>query len=405
MTYENESRIQKLAERMSKELPAYVTEGVFDGVYDCGEGNCAWSFSSTVETEYLVFLQALEEKGFQLYTQNTIGKSRFATYLKEGEAVHTAWYHTANECRIVYGPKGYIPSTIPPIYTEVVTPSIAQLARNGVYFTAPGLSLVLQLPDGSFIIVDGGSAEDEDEVALLNYLKNNKPFSDSRPRVTWMFTHAHTDHMMLANSFLSHYADEIELETVCYNFPDFESVKMECEPLDWSIRLVSELKAILAAKYPNTQHYIYHTGNKLLLPGCEIDFLHTHEDFWTRGFRWVNHTCAVWQMTVQGKKLLILGDIMEKQCDFLADTYGDAIRPDILQATHHGYNGGTLKLYQLVDPGICLWPAPTSFITDATVNKHLMKDYNQFLLNNVERHYTADRNTVLVYPDLTSKEF
>ena len=56
MTYENELRIQKLAEKMAEELPAYVTEGVFDGVYDCGEGNCAWSFSGTVENEFFVFL-------------------------------------------------------------------------------------------------------------------------------------------------------------------------------------------------------------------------------------------------------------------------------------------------------------------------------------------------------------
>ena len=404
MTYKNEFHIQKLAEKMAKELPAYVTEGTFEGVYGCGEENCAWSFSGTVEAEYLGFLQALEEKGFQLYTKNTIGKSHFTTYVKKGEAVHTAWYHTANECRIVYGPKGYLPSTVASTYTEVVTPTLAQPARNSAYFTAPGLSLVLQLADGSFIIVDGGSVEAEDELNLLNYLKNNKLPSDSRPRVTWMITHAHTDHMMLVNSFLSHYADEIELETVCYNFPDFESVKMECEPLDWPIRLVSEFKATLAAKYSNTQHYIYHTGDKLFLPGCEIDFLHTHEDFWTRGFRWVNHTCSAWQMTIQGKKLLILGDIMEKQCDFLADTYGDAIRPDILQVTHHGHVGGTVKLYQLVAPTVCLWPASASFLTDEGINPYAKKDFNRYLLDNVNRHYTADTDTVLVYPDLTLKE-
>jgi len=404
MTYENELRIQKLAEKMAEELPAYVTEGVFDGVYDCGEGNCAWSFSGTVENEFFVFLQELEKEEFQLYTQNMIGKSRFATYVKNGEAVHTAWYHTANECRIVYGPKGYLPSTTAPDYTEIVTPTLVQLARNGAYFTAPGLSLTLQLADGSFIIIDGGSAEAEDEANLLNYLKNNKLPSDLRPRVTWMFTHAHTDHMMLANSFLTHYADEIELETVCYNFPDFESVKMEREPLDWSIRLVSELKIILAAKYPNTQHYIYHTGDKLFLPGCEIEFLHTHEDFWARGFRWVNHTCSAWQMTIWGKKLLILGDIMEKQCDFVAEVYGDVIKTDILQVTHHGYNGGTLKLYQLTAPTVCLWASSESFLTDEAANPFLVKDFNQYLLKNVAYHYTADQNTVLMYPNLTLKE-
>ena len=104
---------------MAKELPTYVTEGVFDGIYDCGEGNCTWSFSESVENEYLTFLSALPQKVFQIYTQNNIGKSRFATYVKDSEAVRVAWYQATEECRVVYqidAPKNRLLAPIPTFF-------------------------------------------------------------------------------------------------------------------------------------------------------------------------------------------------------------------------------------------------------------------------------------------------
>ena len=348
--------------------------------------------------------ELLKAADFTLYTENTIGDNAFATYTKGDVAVRVAWYPAKTACRIVYGPKGYLPSTTEPTYTAVVTPTLAQLARQGVNNSAPGLSLVTQLADGSFLIVDGGADTSDDKDTLYNYLVENKPASDSKPRVTWMITHAHSDHMSLAIAFLSKYSDRIDLETVCYNFPDFGYIEVEKESVVSSATLESQFKSVISSKYPNTKTYIYHAGDKLLLPGCEIEFLLTHEDFWPNGFPYVNDTSAAWKMTIQGKSLLVLGDCTTEECNWLADVYGNTLKSDILQPTHHGHVGGTLKLYQLVAPTVCLWAAPTSFITDVTANNYLQKDYNQYLLNNADRHYTADQDTILVYPDLTLKE-
>ena len=40
----------------------------------------------------------------------------------------------------------------------------------------------------------------------------------------------------------------------------------------------------------------------------------------------------------------------------MAEVYGNYLQSDVVQVTHHGVNGATLALYQVVDPQICLWP-------------------------------------------------
>ena len=41
----------------------------------------------------------------------------------------------------------------------------------------------------------------------------------------------------------------------------------------------------------------------------------------------------------------------------LVSNYADALKCDILQVAHHGYQGGTEELYRAVDPLYVLWPS------------------------------------------------
>jgi beta-lactamase superfamily II metal-dependent hydrolase len=218
-----------------------------------------------------------------------------------------------------------------------------------------------------------------------------------------MITHAHGDHMQLANAFLKDYSNQIDLEMVVYNFPEFASVTVEKESTADSISLVSQFLSVLSEKYPNTKHYIYHTGDRLLLPGCEIEFLIAQEDFLPNGFPYINHTSGAWRMKIENKTLLITGDVVDAACTWLTDVYGTELKSDILQVAHHGYNGGTLKLYQLVDPVVCLWPAPKEYLSDISYNPFVNTDYNRYLLDNYDRHYHADQDTVLIFSDLSLK--
>ena len=100
---------------------------------------------------------------------------------------------------------------------------------------------------------------------------------------------------------------------------------------------------------------------------------------------------------------MILGDCMKRECRQLAHTYGDYLKSDILQLTHHGLIGGDKELYQLIDPEICFWATRENRF-DGTAGGQKYQwclgeggcDYNTWIRDpkiRVRRHYHQGNTT------------
>lgn len=377
------------------------------GTYDCGSGYTEESYVQMTEKAVKAYGRRLEKSGYVRYSEHAIGDNTFVTYTKDDQMLHTSWYPADSRFNVVYGPLGYLPETEEPEYEAVVTPSVTQLERGGAGDSAAGLLLIVQLADGSYVVIDGGHDFGGDGKRLLEFLTEHNPV-EGKPRVTWMFTHAHGDHMELALNFLAKYEEEIELQMACFNFPDFKSITVTEKQAKGGEERAVMLQKILKKKYPEAETYIFHTGDRLLLPGCEIEFLKTHEEFWPDEFRDFNETCAAWRMTIEGKTMLVLGDCLERSSQWMANVYGQELKSDILQVTHHGYNGGLVELYQWADPDICLWPVDQNrFDSDERLLGTLENySYNAWLRDasiKERTHYTAGRTVTLIYPWLVEE--
>jgi hypothetical protein len=57
--------------------------------------------------------------------------------------------------------------------------------------------------------------------------------------------------------------------------------------------------------------------------------------------------------------------------------WGGYLKSDIMQAAHHGLNGGSVALYEQVDPNVVLVPMCTSY-----VKKILEFSHSQWIWNN-----------------------
>lgn len=331
----------------------------YQGMY-VSNGNryqVALNLESTAENlaDYNTYCEKLITEGYTLHASNQIGENRFATYYNAKTELHLMWYPALSSLRIVYAPLGYLPEQSAPNYQKVTEATVSQPAREAVTYAAAGESYVVQLEDGSFVIIDGGPGKAADVTALMDWLTAHKPSADAKPRVTWMFTHLHNDHMELPLSFMERYYDQIDLELVCYNFPNLEKGTglndSNCTAN------YNRLRAALSAYYDETEVLIFHSGQKLYLPGCEIEFLFTQEDYWPNTFPSANHTSSAWRMTFSsGKTFLVLGDCEKGLCAQMATCYGSYLQSDVCQLSHHGVNGATLELYQAIDPMICFWP-------------------------------------------------
>ena len=367
--------------RATETPPSFTTSvGTAKGTYSAGGGNYQITYKSVYASEVKKYNDQLISAGYKLNQHNTMNSNSFYTFIKGDTMVHINWFPTISQYSIVYGPKTYsLASFKISNYQKIATPSVSQMA---LYNT--GQCNVIQLEDGSFVIVDSGrakganEAENHDAEILFNFLNSKKPSSHAKPKVIWMFTHAHSDHVNLArDNFFTTYKNQIELQLVLSNFPDFTVLdKYLPSGATWGESAVQSAYAntvnstLNAAKnnFPSAQFYTFHTGEIIYLPGCEIEIIHTQEDYYLNGFKNVNDTSCVFRITIQGRSFMVYGDTTARVNEHIYDRYENYLKADILQISHHGVNACMpLEVLKATDPDVCLWPVRNAVLTSDRV--------------------------------------
>lgn len=400
---------------VSEYIPPLSATGVTDkGIYSAGGGNYQKTYTGVKAADVSKYCSTLISKGFTLQQQNTVNTNSFYLYVKGDTIVHVNWFAKLNQFSIVYGPKTYVPAKKPITnYSKKVTPTITMMALGDM-----GTSIVIQLEDGSFVLIDGGRGNtnyQEDSTALWNFLSSKAPAGE-KPRITWLVTHIHTDHRALFQKFIPTYKNKIDLELLVWNMPDFNEIDAKYAP-DWQegeskpaknyATPVNTLTELIKTNFPKTPIYTCHSGEKLYLPGCEIEILTCHEDYYLNKFRWINDTSLACRVTMQGKTMMVFGDATHRVSDaILTPAYGNYIKSDILQVTHHGNGEGTLATYKAVDPDICLWTTDkTSFASHVKMN-----DANKWLYassgsdgQRARKHYNQSNTVTITIPTMAVK--
>ena len=408
------------------EKPVFTPSGaqVTYSEYDLGDGAYEYAYAGVSNSTYSNLISQITSAGYTAYDTNEIDGNLFATYTKGYMQINTAYYSNYSSggytgaLKVVYSPKGYLPQTSSPTYEKVTDAKVIQFGTKSSTYSAPGECYVIQLEDGSFVVIDGGGAYpgsiNDDISALMNYLTENKPASHEKPHVTWMITHAHGDHIGVPLRFLNTYSDRITLDMICYNFPLITNNSFVHDDDANTLKYPGELKEILDTKYPNATRYIFHTGQVLYLAGCKIEFLHTHEDLYPVTMDTLNKTSATWKMTFKatdedteytGNSFLVLGDSEQENCNFMAAVYSEALDCDMVQASHHGLNGGTSALYQKITPSIVFWPIDSSrSIKNSEKDDIWENEANRaWLTDSSIRHYYGDVTTVILANNLQIK--
>jgi hypothetical protein len=391
----------------------------------CGNDNFELVYKilgDTIVSDIEAYERQLQRSGYSLYSRNNIGQNQLFTYINNDTLIHCVYLPATQYFRIVYGPLTYTGAASPITdYEKVVTPSVSIMGM-----TDSELCMVFQLADGSFVIIDGGNGTDRNETVILNegteqeyafevhrsvetnhatiwnFLKNNTP-EGQRPQVTWMITHADGDHISLPGLFIKKYSDNFDLNTVVYNFPNFNNIGLSSGYNISSLtQTVDNFLNIVNTHFPNANHYVYHTGMKLFLPGCEIEFLFTHEDFWPATMISTNHTSVICRFTIEGITILVTGDCEADPNKSVAANFGNYLKSDVLQVVHHGSNGGTLSFYRNIAPSVCLWPCTQQhFEYDLRRTGELAGwTFNKYLRDTVQAHYSCGATTTLRLPSL-----
>ncbi len=89
----------------------------------------------------------------------------------------------------------------------------------------------------------------------------------------------------------------------------------------------------------------------------------------------MNLSSVVFAVTIAGQRIIFLADANEMANDRLVLNFGEYLKSDMMQVAHHGYSGGTVELYKIIDAEYILYPAPVEFYKG-----NLRHDHNRYFL-------------------------
>ena len=214
-----------------------------------------------------------------------------------------------------------------------------------------GMSYIIQAEDG-IIVIDGALTTDAEY--LVNYLK--KITGLERPCVDlWFLSHAHPDHTFCLMEVGSKYSDEIIVKKVVYHFP-YTELLSKLQPA--AVKEVEEMERAID-NLDGVERVIPRRGDVFEFEGLKLEVLFTWEDmgeYYDKKYN-INDTSTVIRLTVDGQKIIFLGDASAAADKYMVDIYGEEeLKSDVVQVAHHGGFGSTAEFYKILDPKFLLWP-------------------------------------------------
>ena len=339
-----------------------------------GKDTFVESYKGVEKETFYALLCRLKNDGYTVVSTYDLWKNTFAVLKKNGDAVYLAYYPNVREMRAVTEPRSAYLSFSDTSGEPCVTPLITQ-----VDLTDFGMSYVIRLTDGRFIIFDGGRIREQEADSLMACLRQQSP-AEKPVIAAWFMTHPHLDHYYAYLTFEEKYAGEYVVENFIYNFPDVTEKSIELIPQlalpgREDVHLPLFDKAVMRS---GAKVYRAHTGQKYAFGDVAFEILSSPDDALVPPVN-INSISLVAKVEIAGQTILWTGD-----CQFpaakMADRWGEYLKADIFQVTHHGFPGGDIRAYSFVDPSVLLWP---SFDYDSYGNHFYYNEFNLHLINNL----------------------
>ena len=335
--------------------------------------------SDAAAEDFSAYCRLLEKSGFEKKEGRDTACQHFAAYWDGESAIFLNYFPAVRELYLVTEDNGKYFSYSDTALDAEVEPQITQMHIEDF-----GMSYVIRLTDGRFILIDGGRDFDVDREKLYRHLLASSPYE--KPVIAaWFLTHAHPDHFHLFAGFAQSHGDKVKVEKVFFNFPERDdgrfSVLAHADPrFDYdNSGFVWIPKMLAAVEKLGAQVYTPHTGQTYRIGGAACEILATMDDT-LHASRDMNATSVVMRMELAGQTVLWSADGAYSAAK-LPEKYGEYLKSDILQVPHHGFQSGDWEAeiagFKLILPEICFLPvsdfnAYTAFSAHKNGARYLM---------------------------------
>lgn len=312
------------------------------------------------EADYTAYLEQMKAEGYLQIMATKVDTSSFAEFTKDGLVYHVAYMANDGEIRVSEDRAGvplsaFAYDTVGEKQTQIYQYGLYYDPENRVTTTAVncGMLYIVRLSDNSLVLVDSAhlyQGTNEMTDALVDFLHQltDTQKGEKIKIAAWYMTHAHGDHVTVMAKLCNRYHDEIDLQRVMFNIPSYQ---VRSRGYDDNTTTV---KAMMRKYYPDVKFLKIHTGQQFNLSDLFVEVLYTHEDaigmtqfananesgdtvrFDLRDY---NCTSSVVRFTIDGKSVLLLGDISGEAEKVMAKNFSAEIwKSDVVQAAHHCFN-------------------------------------------------------------------
>lgn len=340
------------------------------GIFDCGDGVWQKILKCKSAEAASACVDALLECGYCRLSHCQKGKNLF-WQLKNEDAVITAAYVPCEAClRLIAEPAaGAVISGVQEEgYENCCRTQITQIGlgcdREGLHnylgrHYGVGMSCVVRLCDGSFIVYDGGMPYSEQAKRLYTVLKSQTEPGKPIVIAAWVLTHPHVDHTGVFDLFAQDYTHKVKVENIVLNF---SPLTLEADG-GYPGYILEQAKKFAGARIMKV-----HVGTELHFRNVRMEVLFEQSLNAPKEISNINAATLVTRLHWDGKSFLMFAD----HADFegnerypasafnngaIRRMYGDYLKSDVVQVAHHGLGGGgTAALYELVGAKYALWP-------------------------------------------------
>ena len=380
------------------DIPAF-TAGSFAGTHDADLGSLLFRYEETAPEDFEQYCALLEQSGYTLFQRNDIEGNLHAIYTGEPGQVCVSYIPFENAVRITTTKAGEyeLPHHLePPVFEKLCESSLTQLACDYTRHEY-GMGYIVALENGSFVLFDGGDNRNTGTFIDLLYKKltelNKRP--DGKIVIEgWFLSHTHVDHYGTFANFCYKYGKEVTVEQVFFSTT---SAAFEYNAVSPD-RYIQNNMAQLRESIPGAKFVKVHAGMRFYLGNAAFEILHTPQDLYPLTPFYFNDTSIVWRMFMNGESSMWLGDIADRGSDVMCARYGDYLRSDVVQVSHHGYVGGTVELYERIAGRIALWP-----VNQVWYDRMIAPDFRYYkenitAANLAEAVYVAEQDITLTVP-------
>ncbi len=385
-----------------------LPSAVPSGEYDCGGGIFMLLYENFTKDAFEQECRLIGQNGFSLFDSFDLKNNFHRTY-RSDIMLHVYFCENEHKMRIVADPVTAFCNTSPENRVNTCQTTLWQFEVDHALIDC-GMCYIIRCCDGSFFIIDSAHMYSvNDDIRIIEFLK--KLTGGKKPVVAgWFFSHSHEDHIAKFLDVIDYHRNEIDIETVYYNFPSVDHRDFKC----WG-----ECNKAMTLKFertmkqnPDIKKVILHTGQRFFVRNLEFITLCTHEDVYPESMADYNNSSTALMLIAEGCKVLIPGDCSDKSDKVLVGRYGDWLKCDVVQISHHGHSGTSPEFYSLANAQCALFP-----ITEIKFDEELPRqEANRIAIALSKEYHIASNGTVeiplpykfgqtKIYPDETFEDF